>query len=505
MTAEPTLPAGASRPVDVDALSEATRNRTWSMLIGGELVPAGSGASYEDVSPVTGKTVAQVPDATAEDVETAVVAARAAVKEWAAPPIAERARVVREIARRVREHAPEFGALDTLDGGNIIRLSTADAYAGADALDYFADCAVALKGETVPISPSALHYTTQEPVGLVARIIPYNHPIMFATAKIAAPLVAGNCVLLKPPHQTPLSALRLGEIVADLLPKGVLSIITGQGPETGQALVEHPDIRRIAFIGSPQTGLRVQRAAAETTVKHVTLELGGKNALIAFPDADPKAVAASVVRGMTFTWAGQSCGSTSRLVVHEDIREETVAEVVRLIRDMRIGDPFDEQADVGCLVSPEQFAKVNSYLSIATGEGATCAVGGAPNQPAARPHALIVEPTVFTGVTPDMRIAQEEVFGPILSVLSFTTESEAVEIANSVEYGLTGSVWTDDLRRAHRVADALDTGYVWINDSARHFAGTPFGGWKASGLGQEECVEELVSFTQPKAVHVNYA
>lgn len=485
-----------------EELTATTRQHDWRLLVGGKLVPARSGATFPNPSPVTGEVVAAVPDADAVDVDDAVQAARAAFPAWAATPLPERVAIVREIASRIRAHADELGALDTLDGGNIIRLARADAVSGAAMMDFFADSAHALTGKTIPASEGAVHYTTLQPIGVVARIVPYNHPIMFAAGKIAAPLVAGNCVLLKPPHQAPLSALRLGEIIADLVPPGVLSILTGSGPATGDAIVRHPQVRRIAFIGSAPTGRKIQEAAAQTGVKDISLELGGKNALIAFPDADAVAVADAAVRGMNFSWSGQSCGSTSRLLVHRDLREQVVAEIVRRIGRLRIGDPFDEGTDVGALVSQDQYAKVLRYLDIARSEGATAVAGGAPAEGVGA--ALVVSPTVFDGVTPDMRIAQEEVFGPLLSVIEFDTEEEAVEIANGVEYGLTAAVWTDDVRRAHRVAAAVEAGYVWINGSSRHYVGTPFGGVKSSGLGREECVEELVSFTETKAVHVLY-
>jgi acyl-CoA reductase-like NAD-dependent aldehyde dehydrogenase len=486
-----------------DELAGSTRTHDWRLLVGGELVPARSGATFDDPSPVTGKVIAAVPDADAADVDAAVQAARAAFPAWAATPLPERVAVVREIANRVRAHADELGALDTLDGGNIIRLSRADAVSGAAMADFFADSAHALTGQTIPASAGALHYTTLQPIGVVARIVPYNHPIMFATGKIAAPLVAGDCVLLKPPHQAPLSALRLGELLADLVPPGVVSVLTGAGPATGDAIVRHPQVRRIAFIGSAPTGRKIQEAAAQTGVKDISLELGGKNALIAFPDADPVAVADAAVRGMNFSWSGQSCGSTSRLVVHRGLRDRVVAEVVRRIGELRLGDPFDDTTDVGALVSQDQYAKVLRYLDIARSEGAEAVTGGAPAEGVG--EALVVPPTVFTGVTADMRIAQEEVFGPLLSVIEFDTEEEAVGIANGVEYGLTAAVWTDDVRRAHRVAAAVEAGYVWINGSSRHFVGTPFGGLKSSGIGREECVEELLSFTETKAVHLAYS
>jgi acyl-CoA reductase-like NAD-dependent aldehyde dehydrogenase len=314
--------------------------------------------------------------------------------------------------------------------------------------------------------------------------------------------MAGAPIIMKAPHQTPLSALYYGELVRDLVPAGVLSIITGAGPATGSALVQHPRVRRIAFTGSAPTGLKIQQSAAHVGVKHVSLELGGKNALIAFEDANPREVAKGAVKGMNFSWSGQSCGSTSRLLIHRSILDETLAELTSIVSGMKLGDPFDPTSDVGTLVSRDQYDKVRRYLDIAAEEGARTLIGGGAVVAEGRENALFVAPTVLVDVDPSMRIAREEIFGPVTSVIPFDTEEEAVRIANSVEYGLTSSIWTNDLRRAHRVAANVEAGYVWINTSSTHFIGTPFGGTKSSGLGREETIEELYSYTETKAVHV---
>ncbi|MEV0388294.1 aldehyde dehydrogenase family protein [Nonomuraea sp. NPDC050643] len=473
----------------------------WRLLIGGEPVPAVSGRRYPSVDPSTEEPIALVPDGGAEDVEAAYRAAARAFPSWRATPPRARAARLRDLARVLRGNREELATLDALDLGSPYREMLLDVDRAADSLDLFADCALELRGEVIPASADHLHYTTREPYGVVGRILPFNHPIMFAAGKIAAPLVAGNTVIVKPAHQTPLSALRMGELFADLLPPGVLNIVTGAGPEPGIAIAAHPGIRRIAFIGGERTGRAVQRTAAEAAVKHVTLELGGKNAMVVFPDADLEAAARSAVKGMNLTaGSGQSCGSTSRLLLHTAIADTVTDRVRTLMSALKVGPALDPDTDVGPLVSAEHAARVLAHLRTARKEGAVVATGG--GRPGHLARGYFVEPTLLTGVRPDMTAANEEIFGPVLSVLTFAAEQEALRLANAVEYGLTAAVWTRDLTRAHRFAAAFEAGFVWVNGSSQHFPGVPYGGVKASGVGREESVEELIGFTQTKAVTV---
>lgn len=483
-----------SMPPEVAALLD----RDWSLLAGGKLTAAASGRTYQRVSPYTETVIAEVPDADGTDVDTAAQAAHDARAGWRDTLPAERARLVAALADAIERHGEELALLDTVDAGSPISNSRADVATAVAQLRMFAGQALELKGTTIPASPG-LHVTVREPVGVVARIVPFNHPLMFAV-KVAAPLVAGNPTILKPPEAAPLSSLRLAELAHDILPPGVLSVVVGDGPSVPDALVRHRHVRRIGFIGSEGTGRAIQRAAAETGVKDVSLELGGKNAMVVFADADLDAAAEGAVFGMNFTWSGQSCGSNSRLLVQREVHDELVRRVVARIEGRLIGDPFDEATEQGTMINRAQYDKSLSYIDIAVREGATVATGG--GRPPGLDHGLFVAPTVFTGVRPQSRIAQEEVFGPLLSVLSFADEAEALEIANGVPYGLTASVWTRDVSRAHRIASAFDAGFVWINGSSRHFANVPFGGVKGSGIGREEGLEELLSYTALKSINV---
>jgi len=340
----------------------------------------------------------------------------------------------------------------------------------------------------------------REPLGVVGRIIPFNHPFMFCAGKSAAPLAAGNVVIVKPPEQAPLSSLRLAELIGGLLPPGVFNVVPG-GREAGQRLASHPDVAMIALIGSVPTGRAVMKAAADT-VKRTMLELGGKNALIAFPDADPDEVAAGVVGGMNFTWCGQSCGSTSRAFIHEAIYDAVVEKVKTRIAHFKPGIPTDPETTMGAIISKVQYDKVLSYVEAGKADGARIVHGGKHPADPALAKGFYVEPTVFADVTMQMRVAREEIFGPVLSILKWNDTAAMLRDVNAVEYGLTASIWTNDLDAAHRTAMAVEAGFVWINEVSKHFLGAPFGGFKQSGLGREECFEEMLAFTQEKNIHI---
>jgi acyl-CoA reductase-like NAD-dependent aldehyde dehydrogenase len=379
-----------------------------------------------------------------------------------------------------------------------------DAHLAAGQMRYFAGLALELRGQTIPTGADRLNYTLMEPYGVVGRIIPFNHPLMFAAEKIAAPLVAGNTVVLKPSEHTSLSALRLADLIAEAFPPGVVNIVTGLGSEAGDALSIHPGVPRIAFIGSVAIGREIQRRAAEHVVKTVTLELGGKNPMAVFPDANLDDAIDGAVRGMNFTWQGQSCGSTSRLLVHESLHGELVERLAARLEGLLSGPPDDDATDIGAIVHRGQYEKVLGYIELGRSEGARLVVGGGPPDPPPAPGGMFVRPTLFDRVDPGSRLAQEEIFGPVLAVMPFREYDEAVRIANSVSYGLTASVFTGDLATAHRFARDVEAGYVWVNDASRHFPGVPFGGVKNSGVGREEGFEELASYAQPKNVNVRF-
>ncbi len=474
-------------------------DREWHLLIDNQRVAAQSGRTFEVLSPYGEEVIAQVADAGAADVDRAIAGAAEAFVEWRRTTPAQRARLVLKLATAIEERAADFAVLDAIDGGAPVGVMQRDVEMAVESLRYFAGLAMETKGYTVPASGN-LHFTELQPFGVVGKIIPFNHPFMFAASKIGAPLVAGNTVVLKPSETTPLSALVLADLIQEIFPPGVVQVVVGNGPQAPEAIVRSRTVRRIGFTGSEAVGRSIQRLAAEVCVKNITLELGGKNALIAFPDASPEEVAKAAIQGMNFTWSGQSCGSTSRLLVHEDIADAVLGAVAEQLAGRQYLSPLDPAAVQGTMVNRRQFDRVLGFISRAVEDGAQVAVGG--GRPASADKGLFVAPTFLTGIDPSWEVAKEEVFGPVVSVIRWTDEEEALRIANSVDYGLTGSVFTRDVTTAHRVARALETGFVWINGAGPHFQGLPYGGWKGSGVGRDESLEELLSYTQSKSITV---
>jgi betaine-aldehyde dehydrogenase len=480
--------------------TEATLPSHRELYYGGAWHKAQSGRKIALTSPATGEDLGAVEDAGADDVERAIAAAATAFKTWRRTKPLERAEMLREIAHILRAHAEDLALVDAIDCGNPAREMVGDVRAAAGGMDFFAGLVTEMKGETVPMGPGQLSYSVREPLGVCAKIIPYNHPLMFAAVKAAAPLAAGNTIIVKPCEQAPLSALRFAELIEGILPPGVFNLLPG-GRECGAALSGHPGIAKVSLIGSVPTGKAILRAAADT-VKPVMLELGGKNALIVCADADPDKAAAGIVRGMNFTWAGQSCGSTSRVFIHESLHDEVLAKVVEKSRVHKPGIPTDMDCTMGSIVNQEQFDKVMRYIQWGKEDGARLVAGGKRPDDPKLARGFFVEPTIFADVKMSMRIAKEEIFGPVLSVLKWRDEAKMIEEVNAVEYGLTGAVFTRDLVTAHRLAAAIEAGYIWINQASTHFLGAPFGGYKQSGLGREECLAELLSYTQIKNVNV---
>ena len=483
-------------------LPGAILREDYRCLIGGELALSHSGRTFVSVNPATGEKLANVPACDGEDVNRAVEAAHRAFPAWKKLTPAERAATCRRFAERLRARAETYAMLDALDLGSPLQAMRKDVASAAALIEWYAGLAPEIKGETIPANAQTLNFTVREPYGVVGRITPFNHPIMFA-ARIAAPLIAGNTLVLKPAEQAPLSALEMAHDVKEIFPPGVVNIISGDGLSAGVPLVKHPLVRRIHFTGSVEVGREIMRAAAEG-LKTITLELGGKNPMIVFPDADLDKAVDGAFNGMNYCWSqGQSCGSTSRLFLHADIHDEFLDRLIEKVQSARIGMPTDESTAMGCLVSQKHFDKVMSYIELGKKEGARLVAGGGrPSQPELQ-HGWFVLPTIFDNVKQTMRIAQEEIFGPVQAVLTWSEETDVLRMANSLQFGLTASIWTRDFSKAYRMAREIEAGFVWINDSSRHFPGVPFGGVKQSGFGREESLADLLSYTQLKSINVN--
>jgi acyl-CoA reductase-like NAD-dependent aldehyde dehydrogenase len=474
---------------------------TGRMLIGGELVESKGGEWLESINPADESQLGRVPMGNAADMADAVAAAEKAQPAWAALTMAQRAEYIHKLGDALLARTDEIAKIESLDTGNTIGPMKRDVRTAVDRMRFAAGLAYEIKGETVPATSGNIHMTIRVPYGVIGRIIPFNHPIGFAASRIAPAIISGNAIVVKPSEQSPLSSSILAEICKAIMPPGVVNIVTG-GRETGETLVRHPRVKRIAFIGQPASGMAIQKAAAETAVKHVTLELGGKNPLIAFPDADLEKVAACAVGGMNFGWQGQSCGSMSRILLHESIYDAVVERILERVRKIKVGHPLDPATNMGPVNNKQQYNKVQFYIDLGKKEGAKLLHGGGVPKGEEFARGFWIEPTVFGDVNMSMRLAREEVFGPVMSVLKFNTEAEAIERANAIELGLTAAVWTNDINRALRVAQAVQAGYIWINGVGQHYRGVPYGGFKNSGIGREEGISELLSYTEEKVINI---
>ena len=476
--------------------------RDYKMWIGGEWCESVSGESMDSINPATSEVIGTIPRGTEADAHRAVKAARSAFDqgEWSRMSYQDRGDILRQIAQLVREKASDLARLETLDNGKPIKESTLiDIPTAADTFESFANMAGELKGETIPVTAPAVSYTRYEPIGVVGQIIPWNYPLLMAAWKLAPALITGNTVVLKPSTLTSLTALELAQLMEETdLPPGVVNVVTGPGSEIGRALATSPQVDKIALTGSTETGREVMGLAA-SNMKKITLELGGKSPTIVLKDADLEA-ALNGTLATIFLNQGQMCVAGSRLLVHEDIHGEFIQRLVAKAEKIKLGNGLDPETTMGPLISNEHREKVLGYISSGIKQGAKLVSGGKIPEGNAFEKGFFLEPTIFDRVDNQMEIAQEEIFGPVLSVLTFSTLDEAVSLANATRYGLAGSVWTRDLHQANYIAEGVRAGTIWINTYGSFFNEVPFGGYKESGLGRELGKAGLKEYTELKSI-----
>ncbi len=476
----------------------------YRMCIGGEWVEAISTETLASIDPATGETWAIVPAGSAADIDRAVNSARSAFvsEAWRSMLGKERGRLMRALATAIRREVDHLAMIETRENGKLIRETRAQMRVIPDWYDFFAGLADKIQGETIPLDkPNILNYTLREPLGVVGAIVPWNSPLLIATYKLAPALAAGNTIVLKPSEQTPVSALEFARLAQEVgFPPGVINVVTGYGETVGAALAAHRGIDKLAFTGGTETGRRVAQAASANTIS-LTMELGGKSPQIVFADADLARATNGILAGI-FAACGQSCIAGSRLLAHQSVVADLTDRIAKRARAIVIGDPSDPRSEMGPLASAEQLERVENYVNLGLAEGASLLQGGR-RPPALRGRGFFFEPTIFCDVRNDMRFAQEEIFGPVLCIMPFANEAEAVALANDCAYGLAAGVWTQDIRRAHRVAQQLQVGTVWINAYRIVSHASPMGGVKRSGYGRENGVQAIYEFTTVKSVWVD--
>jgi betaine-aldehyde dehydrogenase len=457
--------------------------------------------TYEVINPSNGEKLCDVPISDNQELELAVQSAAKAQKIWEKKSLNQRVDALLKLCSRIEERAEEFALIDSYDAGNALTGMRKDVTMSIENIKYFCGLVREVKGETFSMEPKHLNFTRYQPYGVVLKINPFNHPFRFCVEKIAAPLLMGNSLVIKNSEQAPISPLKWCELLKDIFPDGLINVVTG-GPEGGSFLVKHPLIKRIGVISSVNTGIAVNKDAAPY-LKNVSLELGGKNPLMVFDDADPEFAADLAIKGMNLSRQGQSCSSTSRVLVHKSLKEDFVKHLVEKAKKIPVGLPWIETNEIGPIVSKRQFDKIMEYIETGKKEGAKLVLGGDNPQDPELKNGFFINPTIFTDVKPDMTIAKEEIFGPVISVLTWESYEELIEIANSTLYGLTAMIATNSLSNAMKTAEDIEAGYVWVNTFGR-YSGAPYGGWKLSGLGVEECFDEMKSYAKLKNINMKW-
>ena len=481
---------------------KANLDARYDLYINGQWVPASDGKVFTAYNPATGEKLAECAEATKEDVDAAVKAAWAAFPAWQDMGIAERAGILEKIADIIDENAELLATIESMDNGKPIRETMAiDVPYSSDHFRYFAGAIRVEEGKASVLDGNMMSLILREPIGVVGQIVPWNFPFLMAAWKLAPALAAGNCIVFKPSSTTSLSVLTLVKLIGHLLPPGVLNVVTGGGSRSGQYMLDHPGFRKLAFTGSTEVGLDVAKAAADKLIP-ATLELGGKSANIYFDDCKWDMAIDGLQLGILFN-QGQVCCAGSRVFVQEGIYDKFVEAAVKAFNSVNVGDPLDPNTQMGAQVDQGQLRKIMSYVNLAKEEGATIACGGEPYTDGACANGSFMKPTLIVNATNDMRVAQEEIFGPVAVVIKFKTEEEVIAMANDSVYGLGGAVWTRDINRAIRVARGVETGRMWVNTYNQIPSGAPFGGYKQSGIGRETHKVILEHYTQQKNIMIN--